>query len=157
MVTLTTDFWRKCTTCKKTIGFSQKYWVCSVSTCNRIRTGLVFCDLRCFDAHVPVINHRDAGAFEKTSPAKLTSTFSPGKDVLNQEESSATNRNTSKNEGSEILVVVSKIKSYIREKSEMNTSDAVMEILSKKVREMANLGIDRAKQKGRKTVLNRDI
>src|SRR3954466_12336259 len=68
---LVSSFWRKCTTCKKTIGFGQHYWICSVSTCNRVRTNLVFCDLRCFDAHVPVLNHKDAGAFERVAPRSV--------------------------------------------------------------------------------------
>src|SRR3954469_11647461 len=70
METTNSNFWRKCTTCKKPIQLSQKYWVCSVSTCNRIRTDLVFCSVSCFDAHVPVMNHRDAGAFEKMAPSE---------------------------------------------------------------------------------------
>src|ERR1700722_11846994 len=63
-------YWRKCSSCKKTIGFHQKYWVCSVSTCNRLRTGLIFCSVSCVDAHIPMMNHRDAGAFEKRSPTE---------------------------------------------------------------------------------------
>jgi hypothetical protein len=62
--------WRKCTTCKKEIGFSQLYWVCNVSTCNRKRTGLVFCEVACWDAHVPVLNHRESWAEERRAPTE---------------------------------------------------------------------------------------
>lgn len=53
-------FWKRCSICKKHIGFNQKYWVCNVSTCNRKRTGLQFCSVDCWDAHLPEARHRDA-------------------------------------------------------------------------------------------------
>lgn len=63
------DFWRRCSSCKKPINYRTKHYVCSVSTCNRKRTGLVFCGVPCWDAHVPVMNHRDAWAEERMSPS----------------------------------------------------------------------------------------
>jgi histone H3/H4 len=57
----------------------------------------------------------------------------------------------------EVLVVASKIKNFIREKSGMNTSAAVMEVLSSKVRQMAEQAIENAKREGRKTVMDRDF
>jgi hypothetical protein len=63
------DYWRKCSSCKKPIAYSRKYWVCNVSTCNRKRTGLIFCDVSCWDAHVPMMNHRDTWAEERRSPS----------------------------------------------------------------------------------------
>jgi hypothetical protein len=57
----------------------------------------------------------------------------------------------------EILIVASKLKGYIRARSEMNTSDAVMEILSEQVRRLCDDAIDRARADGRKTVLERDF
>lgn len=142
------DYWRKCTTCKKLIGFNKKYWICSVSTCNRVRTDLVFCDLKCFDAHVPVMNHRDAGAFEKVSPGERAAIAQPDKDKP---------KPSSVSDPNEILVVASKVKSYIRSKAMMNTSDAVMDILSEKVRKFANYAIENANRSGRKTVMDRDV
>jgi histone H3/H4 len=148
-------FWRKCTTCKKAINFGQVYWVCSVSTCNRVRTDLVFCDLKCFDAHVPVMNHRDAGAFERKAPIE--------KDVKAQQISEMIKTDQSKKRieselsEEEILVVVSKVKAYIRSCSGMNTSDSVMNLLSQKVRKYANRAIEQAESQGRKTILDRDI
>ena len=50
----TTVFWKRCSSCKNAIGFERIYWVCNVSTCNRKRTGLVFCTVSCWDAHLPV-------------------------------------------------------------------------------------------------------
>lgn len=157
-------FWRKCTTCKKPIQFGQKYWICSVSTCNRARTDLVFCDLRCFDAHVPVLNHRDAGAFEKNAPQKshcsdsIQNTPQPKKVTPKLEAPlQGTMRHSTSDEGLEILVVVSKVKAYIRSRAGMNTSDSVSALLTEKVRCLADSAIERAKKSGRMTVMDRDI
>jgi hypothetical protein len=57
----------------------------------------------------------------------------------------------------EVLVVVSKVKTYIRAKSGMNTSDAVTEALSELVRSTCDQAVERAKSEGRKTVMARDI
>ena len=57
----------------------------------------------------------------------------------------------------EILVVASKLKSYIRDKSGMNTSAAVMPALSEKIRRLCDQAIEMAKQDGRKTVMDRDF
>ena len=62
------------------------------------------------------------------------------------------------NEGkSETLVVASKLKNYIREKSGMNTSAAVIDVLSNKLRGLCDQAVERAKQDGRKTVMDRDF
>ena len=55
--------WRRCNTCKTDIGFGKKYFVCNVSTCNRKRTGLAFCSVECWDAHLPTARHRKAADF----------------------------------------------------------------------------------------------
>jgi hypothetical protein len=57
----------------------------------------------------------------------------------------------------EVLVVISKVKAYIRAKSSMNTSDAVTEALSDLVRATCDQAIEKAKSEGRKTVMARDI
>jgi hypothetical protein len=57
----------------------------------------------------------------------------------------------------EVLVVISKVKAYIRGKSSMNTSDAVTEALSDLVRATCDQAIEKAKAEGRKTVMARDI
>lgn len=59
--------------------------------------------------------------------------------------------------GGEVLVVASKLKTYIREKSGMNTSAAVLDALSAKVRALCDQAIDNAKREGRKTVMDRDF
>lgn len=57
----------------------------------------------------------------------------------------------------EVLVVVSKLKNYIREASGMNTSGAVADVLSDMVRTLCDEAIERAKNDGRKTVMDRDF
>ena len=57
----------------------------------------------------------------------------------------------------EILVVTSKIKKYVRDKSEMNTSANVVEVLSEKIRKMCDHAIEAARKDGRKTVKDRDF
>jgi len=57
----------------------------------------------------------------------------------------------------EVLVVVSKIKNYIREKSGMNTAGNVAPKLSGLVRSQCDQAIERARADGRKTVMDRDF
>lgn len=55
------------------------------------------------------------------------------------------------------LVVVSKVKKYIRENAGLNTSKCAVDALTQKVIENCKAGIERAKQAGRKTLMGRDI
>ena len=57
----------------------------------------------------------------------------------------------------DILIVVSKLKKYIKERSGMNCSDAVAEVLSDHVRAIADESIRAAGRDERKTVLDRDV
>ncbi|HVV88331.1 MAG TPA: hypothetical protein VHE35_35055 [Kofleriaceae bacterium] len=57
----------------------------------------------------------------------------------------------------EILIVVSKMKKYIRDRSGMNTSDQVADALSAHVRAICDESIRNAAADGRKTVLDRDV
>jgi histone H3/H4 len=58
---------------------------------------------------------------------------------------------------SEVLVVTSKIKKYIKEKGDCNTSAETIDVLSKAIEQLCQRGIDSAKADGRKTVMARDI
>lgn len=57
----------------------------------------------------------------------------------------------------EVLIVVSKLKNYIREKSGMNTASNVAPALSDAIRRLCDRAIENAKTDGRKTVMDRDI
>ena len=60
-------------------------------------------------------------------------------------------------EEQEVLVVVSKLKNYIRAKSDMNTSGGVAAALSDRVRQLCDQAIENARKDGRKTVMERDF
>ena len=66
----TRAFWRLCSSCKKELPFASSYYRCSVSTCNRARMPLTFCSVACFEAHVPVVRHREAWAEEDDAPTR---------------------------------------------------------------------------------------
>ena len=57
----------------------------------------------------------------------------------------------------EILVVISKLKKYIKESAGMNTSGNVAGALSDKIRVMCNGAVEHDKSDGRKTVMDRDF
>jgi hypothetical protein len=57
----------------------------------------------------------------------------------------------------DVLIVVSKLKKYIRSRSDMNTSDNVISVLSDHLRRLCDQAIRQAAQDGRKTVLDRDF
>ena len=57
----------------------------------------------------------------------------------------------------EVLVVSSKVKAFIKEKGQMNTSGSVPEELSKRVAALCEKAIENAKADGRKTVMDRDV
>jgi len=57
----------------------------------------------------------------------------------------------------DVLVVVSKLKAYVKARSGMNTSDGVVDVLSAKLRKLCDAAIEVAHADGRKTVLDRDF
>ncbi len=58
---------------------------------------------------------------------------------------------------SDILIVTSKVKKFIKEQGQMNTSGETVDVLSKAVEKICQKGIENAKADGRKTVMARDI
>ncbi|MCB0325049.1 MAG: hypothetical protein KDD69_15805 [Bdellovibrionales bacterium] len=126
-----------------------------------------FCSLKCWDVHVPVMNHREAWAEEKTAPtvrdtAQTTSAPSaPTPRAVGASASpnpvrppAAASRPQSEKE---ILVVASKVKDYIRDQSGFNTSAGVLEVLSDYLRRLSDEAIEQARSDGRKTVMDRDF
>lgn len=154
------DFWKKCSVCKKPISFQTQYYVCSVSTCNGERTGYVFCTLPCFDAHVPGARHRDAGAIEKKSPSshqepvRKRIVVSPAPNQISVKTGMASQ---TRSLPQETLVIASRLKEYVQAKSEFNTSAAVMDVLSEQLRILCDRAIENARAEGRKTILDRDF
>jgi len=190
---------RLCSSCRRPLDFGARYYVCSVSTCNRVKMPLTFCSLPCFEAHVPTLRHREAWAEERRAPTfeawqAEQQTRPSSNQVSNQEQERLERADSNRGPGlnahapsverptaaaaerkpavskeltmsnevpneipREVLVVISKVKSYIRAKSGMNTSDAVTEALSELVRSTCDQAVERAKSEGRKTVMARDI
>ncbi|MBP7554549.1 MAG: hypothetical protein KA885_14070 [Spirochaetes bacterium] len=60
-------------------------------------------------------------------------------------------------EKKEVLAVMSKVKAYIKNTAGMNTSAAVAEVLSAKVKELCDNAIASAKKANRKTVMDKDF
>lgn len=201
-------YWRRCSTCKGEIGFDRAYYACNVSTCNRDRTGLVFCSVPCWDSHVPILRHREAWAEDRRSPTRAewerllepasasatdrgqeafsaeraprvatsqpsvapapTTLLRSGESVRPAAAPPAVSREATGVTSAapvalgadyprDVLVVVSKLKAYIRARSEMNTSDGVVDVLSDHLRRVCDDAIRRAMESGRKTVLDRDF
>ncbi len=150
-------YWRKCSTCKKEIGLNTKYYECSVSTCTGQRTGYVFCSVSCWEVHLPGAKHRDAGAIEKKSPSQPEA--EPKRIIISAPPVAGAAASTVKKSpmSQEVLVVVSKMKQYIRDISEMNTSEDVNKILSDIIRTECEKAITSARAEGRKTVMARDF
>jgi len=237
--------WRRCSSCKTPIAFGAAYWVCNVSTCNRPRTGLFFCTVSCWDAHLSVVNHRESWALERRAPSReqwqreqqsavpsppkhgtvtsgatgssglspqaaeggarrgeaersssgletaqqpnrpqADSRSEPKHGAVASEASRAPGASASAREAGarsersersqqlgersssglaaarlprDVLIVVSKLKAYVRARSGFNTSDRVAEPLSDAVRELCDRAVEKARADGRKTVLERDF
>jgi hypothetical protein len=198
------ETWLKCSACRSDIEFDSKYFQCSVSTCNRARTRLVFCSVPCWDSHVATLRHRDAWAEDKIAPSRAAwerelaeqppeparapapvptrpampsgtpsgarpetlrgipapaTAAAPPRRIVGEPApapapgavplADVTDR--------DILVVMSKLKKYIKDRSGMNCSDAVADVLSEHVRALCDESIRAAGRDERKTVLDRDV
>lgn len=152
------DVWRKCSSCKNDILTGQKYYVCSVSTCQGKITNYAFCSVNCWDAHVPIERHRSdsAGALERIAPKEAgPAVVIVGNSPAASKPSPSGSSKTSVDD--EVLVVVSKVRKYIVEKSGMNTSAEVYDTLTEKIKRLCDRAVDVAKSNGRKTVMSRDF
>lgn len=58
---------------------------------------------------------------------------------------------------SDVLVVASKVKRYIKEQGGCSTASDTVRVLSQAVEALCKKGIDKAKSEKRKTVMARDI
>jgi histone H3/H4 len=135
------NHWKPCSSCKKEIGFDAKYYECSVSTCTGLRTGYVFCSVQCWERHVPGAKHRDAAAVQR----RIIASSAPSSSAISRKDEN------------EILVVVSKVKAYIKSQADMNVSDEIMDILSHRIRYFCDQAIKHAQADGRKTIQDKDM
>ena len=165
--------WRPCSACKKPIHLGADYYACNVSTCNRKRTGMVFCSVTCWEVHLPIANHRESWAVEMKAPLfedepggsrsprvfKKSSSPPPSQPITGVQRTVPWNPEKPASGGAptEILIIASRLKDYIRAKSGYNTSDRVLEPLSEMLRKVCDEAIRNAQRDGRMTVLDRDI
>lgn len=201
--------WHHCSICKKPLAFTANYFVCSVSTCRRKRNPLYFCSLACWEAHLPMMRHRDAWAEQERAPTlaqwqaeRATAEAEEGgtptvPDALRVEPPTAgpvvsevpTSRRRVVQERppvsepvlrhpvavigvphqvtveeaadeelpQDVLVVVSKLKAYVKARSGMSTSDGVVDVLSDHLRRLCVEAIRNAARDGRRTVMDRDF
>ena len=176
------ETWLKCTACKNPIPFNATHWVCSVSTCNRPKFPLVFCTVSCWDSHVADARHRESWAVEAQAPNKAQweadhahaptpapKPVAPAAPVVRRvvgdvpsapvaaSVAASGSVNLQEVVDNEMLVVVSKMKKYIKDRSGMNCGDAVAELLSEHIRAICDEAIRVAARNERKTVLERDV
>ncbi|MEM7151522.1 MAG: hypothetical protein AAF799_01725 [Myxococcota bacterium] len=178
--------WKRCSTCRGPIAFASTFYVCSVSTCNRKRTTYRFCSVACWEEHLPMMRHREAWAVEETSPKHAQSPAQaqaparkpaqrPTAEVsamsasprAKERDPSAPRRRirvgsapkpaVDDPKSDEVLVVVSRFKSHVRERYGVNTSDGVFGVLSDHLRDVCRQAVDNARADGRKTVMDRDF
>ena len=148
------EVWRNCSVCKKPIQQGAIYQKCSVSSCRKS----AYCSVDCWDSHVPVMNHKSAWAEEERAPREVYSEERLSRRIVVQPKTQASSTSAAIGDLPEdILIVVSKLKNYIKARGDMNTSGDVADILSDIVRRYCDDAIDRARTDGRKTVMARDF
>tara|TARA_Y100000780_G_scaffold232595_1_gene268846 strand:+ start:152145 stop:152465 length:321 start_codon:yes stop_codon:yes gene_type:complete len=102
------------------------------------------------------MNHKSAWAEEEKAPYESYSDErSPRRRIVASKPS--VEKKVSSNLPQDILIVVSKMKNYIKAKSDMNTSADVADKLSDVVRAFCDEAIEEAQKEGRKTVMGRDF
>lgn len=142
-------YWRKCGSCKKDIGFNQVYQTCSVCGGK-----FAFCSVNCWDEHVPVMNHKNAWAEENRSPAKSAATSDqPVRRIVSTQGPVSIESPME----TEVLIVASKLKQYVKDKYDLSTSANVMDALSREVRRLTDQAAKKAMAEGRKTLMDRDF
>lgn len=154
------EFFRVCSTCRTPIAFESKYFQCSVSTCNRKRMPLYFCSVSCWDAHQADARHRDAGAVEATAPTQVEWAREREEQQRVEKQSEAGPVEMQRVTGAasrDILTVASRLKDYVRDRSQMSTSDRALSLISDHLRELLDQAILSAGRDGRKTVMDRDF
>lgn len=153
----TQNYYRKCSSCKKEIGFGKIYQVCEVTSCRKHG----FCSVNCWNLHNEVMNHKSAGAIEARAPfTPLQESDSQPRRIIvtpNKAETTSTTNGKTTSMDAEILIVASKLKQYVKEKYDLNTSADVMEVLSNIVRKKADEACLHALESGRKTLMDRDF
>jgi hypothetical protein len=148
------NFWRRCGSCKKEIGFGVTYQVCGITSCQKH----AYCSVDCWSLHNSILNHKSAWSEDRYSPSKAQylAGAEPGKKRIIVAPSASPVSPSGASE-EEILIVASKLKQYVKDKHDMNTSGKVMEELSDIVRRAVDHAVVRARSDSRKTLMERDF
>jgi hypothetical protein len=113
-----------------------------------------------------MMRHRDGWAEPATAPSKedydreqaaLLLRETTKKEHGMSDESNQQPPSPSGEAPRDVLVVVSKLKAYIKSKSGMNTSDGVISVISDQIRKLCDQAAANAQRDGRKTVMDRDF
>lgn len=140
--------WRTCGVCKKSIALGALYQKCSISSCRKV----AFCSVDCWDIHQGVMGHKSSYAEEERAPMSLDEQ-KPRRRIVQSAQPKRSNHSAPK----ETLIVVSKMKNFVKESTDMNTSGDVADVLSDYVRELIIQASDNARAEGRKTLMGRDF
>lgn len=113
------------------------------------------------------MRHREAWAVDKTAPTEAawaqaekeskSPTSSPAAPRKRVSVDAPAPLSSGNDVPKDILVVVSKLKKYIKSRSGMNTSDNLMPVLSDRIRQLCDQAIRKAGEDGRRTVMDRDL
>ncbi len=144
------NVWRRCGNCKKEILLGGIYQKCSISSCRKH----AFCSVGCWDLHSSIMNHKSAWAEEERAPKVAEGSDAPRRRIV---AASSSGKQVKSNIPTDILIVVSKMKDYVKAKHGMNTSGDVSEVLSQIVRVHIDEAIHKAREEGRKTLMGRDF
>ncbi len=122
---------------------------------------------------MPGARHREAWAVEETAPSRAAwaqqesaqpqESSVPRKVITVHEQptrrvvSAAVPPEEDRDLPKDVLVVVSKLKKYIKAKSNMKTSETAIPVLSQELRRICDRAIRIAGEHERKTVLDRDV
>lgn len=151
------NYWRKCSSCKKEIGLGKTYQVCEVTSCKKH----AFCSVSCWNLHNEVMNHKSAGAIEMRAPyvkdKEESEAPTTGRRIIVNPNNVQQKIGTTTTMDHEVLIVASKLKQYVKEKYDLNTSANVMEALSHVVRKVTDEAASKALSSGRKTLMDRDF
>src|SRR5690606_37521894 len=144
------NYWRKCSTCKKEIAYRAIYQKCSVSTCRKS----VYCSVTCWDVHNPIMNHKSAWAEEERAPSKEEAMAQENNENREPKRIIVGSKPVTSNNDypKDVLIVASKLKAYVKERYDLNTSANVMDKLSDLVRSLTDKAVENAQREGRKTL-----
>jgi hypothetical protein len=113
-----------------------------------------------------MMRHREAWAEPATAPTKAEYGREQAASLLREssnkehgmsDESNQQPPAPSDESPRDVLVVVSKLKAYIKSTRGMNTSDGVISVISDQIRKLCDQAAANAQRDGRKTVMDRDF